>query len=221
MREDREIGSAGPAHHEQQCRFFCSGKREAMSFVIIIDKNPEDALKLQQVIMAQQSGHSFAILSGSEETMQYYMNGRLLQLMQASDALKETDKEKDKKRKKPMKKVINIETHEMGAVLAVEDIISMEVLGNNCTIYTENQHYRLKRGTLEKKLAEIDDPAIIRCHKSYALNLRWIKGWRKVERNIWEPVYNGQVTAPCLISKTYYDDVRRNYISFSGGENAR
>lgn len=111
-------------------------------------------------------------------------------------------------------RVVDFETSDGNISISVNDIVSIEVYGNNCTVYTKNSKYRLKRGSLENKLKEIDDSSIIRCHKSYGINVRWVERLEKKGRNLWEPVYRGGVDVPCLISKTYFDRVKDSYLQF-------
>ena len=111
-------------------------------------------------------------------------------------------------------RVVDFETSDGNITISVSDIVSIEVYGNNCTVYTKNSKYRLKRGSLESKLKEIGDSSIIRCHKSYGINVRWVERLEKKSRNLWEPVYCGGVDVPCLISKTYFDRVRDSYLQF-------
>lgn len=113
---------------------------------------------------------------------------------------------------------VTFETTEGNVDIAVNDIISIEVYGNNCTVYTPKRKLGLKRGSLGNKLMEIGDNSILRCHKSYGINVRWLTGWRKKDRNLWEPVYRDEVDAPCLISRTYIDKVKSEYMQFHHGD---
>lgn len=122
------------------------------------------------------------------------------------------DKAEQGSRAASARKMICVATREMDVWIPVADIVSLEVYGNNCALYTENQKYQLKRGTLEEQIRKIDHPAIIRCHKSYGINVWHIRGLKRKARNIWEPVYRSGVAAPCFVSRTYYPDVWEQYM---------
>ena len=76
---------------------------------------------------------------------------------------------------------VKLETVDSEVMVSPKDIISIEVYRNNCTVYTTGSVYKLKRGALENILKGIGDRYIVRCHKSYGINVRWLEGWKKKE----------------------------------------
>ncbi len=88
-------------------------------------------------------------------------------------------------------------------------ILFIEVMGRNSCLYTSRHKYMMPRQTLNKVLDEIDDPYIIRCHKSYAVNIREVEEIYKVRRGMWKPVFGEDSGQECLISEKYYKDVLR------------
>lgn len=92
-----------------------------------------------------------------------------------------------------------------------ERILFFEVMGRDSYIYTQKNKYVLYRQTLNHVLEEMNDKFIVRCHKSYAINLRNIVDICKERRGVWKPVFKFPVNGECLISETYYDDVIRGF----------
>lgn len=109
------------------------------------------------------------------------------------------------------RKVTHISTKKGDTFIYNDTIIAVEVMGKNCTIHTDDNSYTLNRITLEDVIKELDDPFIIRCHKSYALNLKKVSAVVKKQRNLWEAQFKAECSIRCFISKTYYDDVIRCY----------
>lgn len=119
---------------------------------------------------------------------------------------KETDGLKD------MKKVIYLSSREGESFVYADRIVALEVVKKDCVIYTEDNKYHIPRKSLEEELNEIGDAHIIRCHKSFAVNVSHIRGLTKVARNLWEPVFDVENDdLKCYVSGTYYDTVMSKY----------
>lgn len=89
-----------------------------------------------------------------------------------------------------------------------EKILFIEVIGRDCFIYMAGGKYKLSRNALCHVMEIIDDPYLVRCHKSYALNVRHIDGIRKVGRGLWKPLVSGcDSSEECLIGRSYYKSV--------------
>lgn len=89
-----------------------------------------------------------------------------------------------------------------------EKILFIEVIGRDCFIYMDGGKYKLSRNALCHVMETIDDPYLVRCHKSYAINVRHIDGLRKVGRGLWKPLVNGcDSSEECLIGRSYYKSV--------------
>lgn len=99
-------------------------------------------------------------------------------------------------------------THAKGeAFVAVKDILFVEVQNKLCSIHTAEAVYQMNRKSLNEILEIIDDESLLRCHRSYALNVKQIKGVEKVDRRIWKAVFDN-CREICLISETYIDTIR-------------
>lgn len=113
--------------------------------------------------------------------------------------------------KKPLRKIIPLLVENDKKYIAADDILGVEVMGKNCFVYTVNRRYRLPRQTMEQVLREIDEPYCIRCHKSFALNLKHVTDISKERRNLWKPEFVSVHDFDCVISKTYYAEVMKKY----------
>lgn len=116
-----------------------------------------------------------------------------------------------KKEKKPLKKVVHLVAREIETYVYAEDILALEILGRDCIVYTKEDQYKLPRMGLVKLVQEIGEPYIVRCHKSFAINLLHISGVRKKGRNLWAPIFRRKCNIDCEISKTYYAKVMMRY----------
>lgn len=117
----------------------------------------------------------------------------------------------DKKVQKPLKKVVHLVAREGETYVYAEDILALEILGRDCIVYTMEGQYQLPRMGLVKQVQEIGEPYLVRCHKSFAINLLHISGVRKKGRNLWAPVFRKKCNIDCEISKTYYVKVMMRY----------
>lgn len=88
--------------------------------------------------------------------------------------------------------------------VARESILYAEVMKNDCklVIYedSERKEHRLPRFPLKELVEQVDDPYLIRCHKSYAVNVRQIQSLKEMDYR------SGQI-------RFYVSD---NVIDFSG-----
>lgn len=86
-------------------------------------------------------------------------------------------------------------------------IIFVEVIGKDSFIYTSKHRYVQKRKSLGEIIGIINDPYFIRCHKSYAVNVRNVEEITKIGRNLWRPEFDHDVPGECFIGSRYYRDV--------------
>ena len=106
-----------------------------------------------------------------------------------------------------LKKVLTVSTKKGMKLISARDIMSIEVIGRSCYIYTKIAKFKLLWHPLDKVLSEINEQYCVRCHKSFAVNLENVNDIVKARRNIWKPVFDCNVTAECEISKTFYAQV--------------
>ena len=86
-------------------------------------------------------------------------------------------------------------------------IIGIEVMERICVVHTRKFMYKITRTTLRNLLDMLDDPHIIRCHKSYAVNIKYVNGFRRETPNRWVVDYIVDTDFECRISERYLDDV--------------
>ena len=126
---------------------------------------------------------------------------QLLPLLRATDNNK-------KARISQMERRISLNTRKGVSLVRVRDILSLEVDGKDLIVYTEKATHIIPRKTLDSLLKELNEPSIIKCHKSFAVNTEKLSGVVKKKRDLWQPI--NKATGKefnCLISKTYYDEV--------------
>ena len=90
-------------------------------------------------------------------------------------------------------------------------ILGVEVLGRNCYVYAGKRSYPLLYKNMETALKEIGEPYCVRCHRSYAVNLKNVIDIQKLRRNIWSPVFPVETIFHCEISKSYYPRIMELY----------
>lgn len=115
---------------------------------------------------------------------------------------------------KKLKRILPIMVEHDLKLIDAESILGLEVMGRDCYLYAGKQKYRLCRQTMDMVLNEINEPYCIRCHKSFAINLKNVTDICKVRRNIWKPVFSSENNFNCEISKTRYEEVMRLYQEF-------
>ena len=94
-------------------------------------------------------------------------------------------------------------------------IIGIEVMERDCYVYTKKFMYRISRYTLCRLLSTLNDPNIIRCHKSFAVNVKYVKSFRRETSNRWRANFIVDTRFDCRISETYIKSVRRQYEKYN------
>lgn len=115
---------------------------------------------------------------------------------------------------KKLKRIIPIMAEHDLKLVDADSILGLEAMGRDCYLYVGKQKLKLIRQTLDMALKEINEPYCIRCHKSFALNLKNVTDISKVRRNIWKPTFSRETSFDCEISKTRYDEVMKRYKEF-------
>ena len=82
-------------------------------------------------------------------------------------------------------------------------IIGIEVMGKHCYIYTLDNKFVITRITLHSLIDLLGEPMLIRCHKSFAVNIRYVTGVKKEGRNRWRPRFIMETDFECYISDRY------------------
>lgn len=121
-------------------------------------------------------------------------------------------------RQKKLKRIVPLTIEGDIKLVEAESILGLETAGRGCYVYVGQNRYRILRQTLDKTVKEIGDPYCLRCHKSFALNLRNVMDIKKARRNIWIPVFSQETEFQCEISKTHYQEVMNCYKKYLSGK---
>ncbi|ADU27881.1 LytR/AlgR family response regulator transcription factor [Ethanoligenens harbinense] len=90
----------------------------------------------------------------------------------------------------------------------VDEIIFLEINARACTIHTAEQVFRLNRMPLKDVLRHINSPDIIQTHKSYAVNLRYIRSIERYALTSWN-IHFDNYPEIALLGNKYKDNVLR------------
>lgn len=110
----------------------------------------------------------------------------------------------------PGERVIYLEYDLGNTFLKVSDILFAEIQNKAAAIHTKHESYSIRRTSLEKIAETVDDEMFIRCHKSFALNVKNISALEKSGRRNWLAVFEDRKCCP--VSQTYYDKVKETYM---------
>jgi two-component system LytT family response regulator len=100
-------------------------------------------------------------------------------------------------------------------LLVVQEILFAEVQNKDCRIVTLSGSYEVLNKALKDLILMVDDDYFLRCHKSFALNIRQLKGLEKAARRIWKASFSSE-QEPCFISSTYLPQILDAYRNYSG-----
>ena len=90
-------------------------------------------------------------------------------------------------------------------------IIGIEVLERCCTIHTIKFTYSITRITLSKLLELLDDPDIVRCHKSFAVNIKYVHAFNRETPNRWVADFIIDTDFDCRISERFMKNVTERF----------
>lgn len=90
------------------------------------------------------------------------------------------------------------------------EILYAETQRNYCYLYTENEVFRLAGVSLKEIINTVDDEFFLRCHKSFAVNIKIIFGIRAVNYRLWQIVFKDNQNIVDLSSK-YYNIIVTKY----------
>lgn len=97
-------------------------------------------------------------------------------------------------------------------------IIGIEIMGRTCLIYTRKFVYKISRFTLNSLLDLLDDPNIVRCHKSYAVNIKYIKSFMRETKNRWKVDFIIETRFDCRISENFMGNVVEKFEKYNNVE---
>lgn len=121
------------------------------------------------------------------------------------------DRAKGKLNKKEKSIIITIDGETIR--IAVSEVISVEAFAHSCILTTRNAHFELKTGitAIEKMLREAAGEALVRCHRSYMVGVRYIKSISKTDITL-----DSGVRIP--LSRGHYQAVNQAFIHYFKGE---
>lgn len=88
-------------------------------------------------------------------------------------------------------------------------ILGIEVIGRNCHVHTIRGVHVLNRQSLTGVLERIGDPYLVRCHKSYAVNLRYVIATTRIRRGLWKMEFFLDNDFDCLLGHAYYEQIQQ------------
>ena len=107
--------------------------------------------------------------------------------------------------------------HDRGQTfVAVSEILYAEVCRKQVTLYCREDCYMFKRMSLCELEKMIGDERLLRCHKSFAVNIKVVTAIREDGRRNWKAVL--ETGRECPVSQTFYSEFRRKFIENRGGK---
>lgn len=103
-----------------------------------------------------------------------------------------------------------IEDSHFSGHIKLRDLLCVEKLKgeNGIHICTVQKEYTIFRKGLEDFIEEVNEPYFVRCHKSFAVNLRNVDSFSKSSRHIRTVNFaNVKENVECLVGDTFYDEV--------------
>jgi len=93
-------------------------------------------------------------------------------------------------------------------------IIGIEIMERTCFIYTKKFVYKITRTTLNNILQLLDDSNIVRCHKSYAVNIKYVKSFRRETQTRWIVDFIVDTGFDCRMSERYLNNVTERFEAY-------
>lgn len=95
-------------------------------------------------------------------------------------------------------------------------IIGIEVIEKNCYIHTTNDRIEVSRITLTNLLEMLEIPYVVRCHKSYAVNVKYVKGFKRETRTRWHTRFIIETDFDCRVTDVFMKEVMDRCVEFHG-----
>jgi len=96
----------------------------------------------------------------------------------------------------------------------VDEIYFIEINQKLCTLYTKQSIYKSKKLTLRKVLDMIDESYFIQSHKSFAVNIKYIKNIGKISNKLWDINFKNYEKCAFLGPK-FYNEVIKEFKNYS------
>lgn len=183
---------------------------------IIVDNAEKDAEKIKDKLQRRFPEVEFSIKESSNGTIEMIDTRHAdLVLFVKNDLLSENTAIYIEKFVRRMldsdKRAVSLKIDNKIRYIVKERILFLEVMGRNSYVHTSRNKYVLCRQNLGSVLKHINDPYFIRCHKSFAVNVRNIGDICRERRGVWKPMFRQKADTECLISETYYKEVMQIY----------
>lgn len=107
-------------------------------------------------------------------------------------------------------KVVFLETKDEVFIVKYNDILFAEISGRLITVYLKDRKVSGVKMKFDGFIENVGSPDFLRCHKSYAVNIRNIDRIKKIDYRSWDILFkdNDQANrAKCMLSKTYKDNI--------------
>lgn len=111
----------------------------------------------------------------------------------------------------PLNQVICLNTGKGDVFVLTNDIFFIEKNMRGCLVFTADKTFEVTQTGLEKIIDEINEKYFVRCHKSFAVNLKNILNMNKSGRDLWSVEFKKEVEGECLVSKNYYKNTMELY----------
>lgn len=111
------------------------------------------------------------------------------------------------------RKYIFVDIDRAMARIFVDDIVFIEVFGKNCVIHTTMGQYEIKNMSLAKLLNMLPENCLIQSHRSYAVNMNYIRDINKTQA-CWEISFNNY-GKNALVGNKYKDSIKEACAEYS------
>jgi DNA-binding LytR/AlgR family response regulator len=95
-------------------------------------------------------------------------------------------------------------------------VIGVEVIEKNCFVHTTDEIIMVRRVPMGRLLETLDMPELVRCHKSYAVNVKYVKGFKRESRTRWKIKFFVDTEFDARVTNLYMDDVMEKCESYHG-----
>lgn len=95
-------------------------------------------------------------------------------------------------------------------------IVGIEVMEKDCFIYSVDEVTKVSRVTMGELIEKLEIPEIVRCHKSYAVNVKYVKGFIRETRKRWKINFAIETEFDAHVTDLYFDNVVKKCEKYHG-----
>ncbi|NRY61539.1 LytR/AlgR family response regulator transcription factor [Clostridium beijerinckii] len=99
---------------------------------------------------------------------------------------------------------VRFNNKDIDIIISTADIIYIEVNIRNCIIHTKNKVFEISRLTLKRALEIINESFIIKSHKSFAININYIREIKRYSVTSWSVEFKDYKFSAIISSKYKY-----------------